>query len=138
GERPWRLVGALEARRYAECDVAATSAAARVDILRRAAPGATGEDVATVGRRWPLAEPELRAAVAVARTAVALSSGERALGAADLDEGCAVVSAVSSGELVAAITPRRGPDVLVLPDDVHRSVVEIAAFTQVMATVTEG
>jgi hypothetical protein len=134
GVRSWRPARHLADRTYVECSVRGPDELQRATIL----VSETGEplriDEDRLARRWKLSEAELRAAAGSARAAVALG-GRDAVRWKDVDDACAAVAAVTSGSLVTAVKPRRGPESLVLPEDVHRQVVEIAQFARSLDVV---
>jgi hypothetical protein len=120
--QPLRLSRLWTSRRVAELHVPEPS---RAD-LRRVWGGAfpeLGEDVVDdLARRFALAPDDVEAVAALDRTARTWSNGSRP----GLDELATRVSRPRSARLAAIRTPRRGRDLLVLPDDETRRVLQIA------------
>lgn len=139
GPLPRRGAVGMANRSYADVTVHEQDTDRRRAVLQRELPHFVSTQIDDLARHWRLSAPELRAAVSLARTASRLdpSMPDDEPGPESVERGCAAVSAVSSGRLVRAVTPRRGPDLLVLPEQVHRQVTEIAAFTRSMNKVVE-
>jgi len=80
----------------------------------------------------------MRAVAQVARTSAALNSNGHNVDVADeLEAACTTVTRRRSAHFATCIQPRRKADDLVLPEELHRQVLEIAHFFRSSALVDE-
>ncbi len=138
GVEPWRPTALLCDRAYAEIDLPAPSYAERQAMWTEAIPEADRAWLADVSARFRMSRREMDAVSRVAELQERLR-GNGALPAIDatLDEACAIVARKEGGRFAQVVTPRRGPEDLILPPALHRQVMEIAHFTRAMPRVAE-
>ena len=121
--RALRLARLWAGRRVAELHVSEPRRADLRQVWADAFPGLSETEVDDLARRFTLAPDDVDAVAAMDRTARSWSSnGSRPA----LDELAARVSRPRSTRLAAIRTPRRGRDLLVLPDVERRRVLEVA------------
>lgn len=135
GAHPWRPTTLLEARLYAEIEVSAPSYAERQTMWERALPEVSKEQRDDFAARFRLNRLELRAVAQVARTQALLAG---ATAAEQLEQACAAVTRKNSHQFSTVIKPRRGPDDLILPADLHKQVLEVAHFFKAWPRVAES
>jgi hypothetical protein len=134
---PWRSATVVATRAFADIEVAEPDTRHRTSLwqAKSALPFAAAEDLAV---RFPLTGESLAAAASYARVARSLSNGDAPEAPVNaLERACVAVTAGGGGRFVTSITPRRGPDDLVVPDDLHRQIIDIATFTRSLPAVSE-
>lgn len=120
---PVRLTRLWVSRRVAELRVPEPSRADLRQVWAGAFPGLDENEVDDLARRFALAPDDVEAVAALDRTSHAWSSnGNRPT----LDELAARVSRPRSGRLATIRRPRRGRDMLVLPEAEQRRVLQVA------------
>jgi ATPase family protein associated with various cellular activities (AAA)/winged helix domain-containing protein len=138
GVHPWRPTALLELRPYAELDLPSPSYAARRAMWAATLPEAPPSRVADLAARFRMGTSEMRAVAQVARTEARLTSnGHAAAVTTFVDRACATVIRKRCDQFAQLVMPRRGPDDLILPADLHHLVMEVARFYRVWPEVAE-
>ena len=138
GEFPWRPTDLLATRNYAEIRMRAGSWTLRKRLWREEFQELDDAQAGDVAARFHLNPREIQAVSRVARTGAALShDGERGTPAAWLDEACTQITQRHGMRFARLVEPKRGPDDLVLPDQLHRQVLEVARFYRALLRVDE-
>ena len=134
GEQPLRLASLLSARSYAEIELPAPTFGARCSAWSAALPELAAAHVADLAARYRLDGEELAASPASPaprrrwrRMAIPVSA------AGFVEPACARLVRKRSHHFARVITPRRGPDDLVLAPDLHRQVLEVGAVVPRLA-----
>lgn len=136
--RPWRHERLLAARTFAEFELTAPDFGARREMWARELPEGSGAEHEGLAARFRLGAAEVRAASRLARArAAAGSNGHARTPFEEIDAACAAVTLRRSDGFATAVRPRRTPEDLVLPRDVHNQVVELARFFRAAAVVDE-
>ena len=138
GTHPWRPVRLLESRGYTEFELPAPAFQFRKALWAETLPQVVEPQISSLASRFRMSPEEMRAAAHLARTSAALkSNGHRVRPSDDLEAACAAVTRKRSDHFATVVKPRRTPEDLVLPTEVHRQVVEIARFFKASAQVDE-
>ncbi|MCP4898064.1 MAG: ATP-binding protein [bacterium] len=130
GRDPWRPIAILADRSYAELEAEPPCFVDRKtmwsDTLAEISDGRRHEMAA----KFRFSERELQAVARVARTHASYLSGNGRPAPIEqhLDHACATVTQQRSHKFASIVVPRRGPADLVLPNDLHSQVMEIAQF----------
>jgi hypothetical protein len=135
GRRPWRPVKLLRHRCFVDVTVSDGGSDSRIARWRSECAELSPTVAADLSARFRLLPSEIAAAAASARASAVVTPPDDPL--ALLSRSAAGVSAVAGSDLVSVSSPRRGPDDLILPDGLHRQVLEIAAFTRALPRVVE-
>lgn len=138
GAHTWRPVRLLESRSYIEFELAAPTFQARKAMWSRTLPEVVESQVSNLAARFRLSGSEMRAAARLARTSAELNSnGHRVELIKDLETACATVTRKRSDHFARLVKPKRSAEDLVLPEDVHQQVIEIASFFRATSVVDE-
>jgi hypothetical protein len=135
--QPWRPTALLASGVYAEIELAALNLASRRDMWGEEMPELAAAEATEMATRLRLARHEVRAAVHMARTEQRLAPASGATPFKRVQHATAALAGSRSREFVTVIRPKRGPDDLILPQSVHRQVLEIAQFFRAWPTVAE-
>jgi MoxR-like ATPase len=139
GSHPWRPTALLAARAYAEVELPAAGYEARRAMWSQALPEVGGDQHDALAARYRLSGLEVRAVARVARAQASLASNGHPAPVGDrLDEACGVVVRRGGQQFTMVVRPRRGPDDLILPPELHRQVLEVARFSRAWPRVAEG
>jgi ATPase family associated with various cellular activities (AAA) len=138
GEHPWRPSALLAARGYAEIEVVAPGYRERRAMWSSALPDLDGPRLDDLAARFRMGAEEMRAVASMARAEARLGNGRAGSPAAGVDAAAAAVARKRSDQFASVLTPRRSADDLVLPADLHRQVLEVAAFYRAWPRVSEG
>jgi hypothetical protein len=137
GVQPWRPTALLASGAYAEIELAALNLASRRDMWSEEMPELGGAEAMEMATRLRLARQEVRAAVRMARAEERLAPAARATPFKRVQYATSALAGSRSREFATLIRPKRGPDDLILPQSVHRQVMEIAQFFRAWPTVAE-
>lgn len=138
GTHPWRPVRLLESRQYTEFELVTPGFQTRKQMWLQTLPEVVDLQAGNLAARFRLSGTEMRIAVQLARTNVALNSnGHRADLFQQLETACSTVTRKRSDHFATFVKPKRTSDDLILPEDVHRQVLEIAHFFRASALVDE-
>ena len=127
GTRPWRPVNLLAGRRFAEIEIAPPSYFDRIAAWTMALPELASDARADLAARYRLSSDELRAVAAVSRTEAGLRNGPDTRPNGEVERAVAAVVRRDVEGFARPVTPRRNAADLVLPEAVHRTVLEIPA-----------
>ena len=138
GTHPWRPVRLLESRRYTEFELVTPGFQTRKQMWLQTLPEVVDPQAGNLAARFRLSGTEMRAAVQLARTNVALNTnGHRAELFQHLETACSTVTRKRSDHFATFVKPKRTAEDLILRDDVHKQVLEIAYFFRASALVDE-
>ena len=137
GAQPWRPTALLASGAYVEIELAALDFASRRDMWGEEMPELDAEEATEMAARLRLARHEVRAAVGMARTEERLAPASRATPFKRVQHATSALAGSRSREFATLIRPKRGPEDLILPQSVHRQVLEIAQFFRAWPTVAE-
>ena len=134
GEYAWRPTELLAVRRYLEVTLAAPAAETSARQWQRQLPALEPGAAQDLAARYPMSVSEQLAVAQSARTlGEARSNGE----ATRVGELCRMVAQKKAGRFARAVVPRRGPDDLILPDNIRNEVLEVPRFYRALARVNE-
>ena len=137
GAQPWRPAALLASGAYAEIELAALNLVSRRDMWGEEMPELGAAEATEMATRLRLARHEVRAAVRMARAEQRLAPALRATPFKRVQHATSALAGSRSREFATLIRPKRGPDDLILPQSVHRQVLEIAQFFRAWPTVAE-
>jgi hypothetical protein len=138
GEHPWRPAPLLRGGGYAEIELPPPLREMREALWARSLPELARPEIAGLAARFALGSADIRSVSAVARIRARLAGNGKAEPVGDhVAAACAVVTRRATAHFANVVQPRRGPDDLVLPDNLHRQIVEVAAFYRLQARVDE-
>ena len=139
GVSPWRPLRLIEKRAYAEIELTAPDYSAREAMWAEALPDLSEQCVAGLAARFRISGAEISTAARLARTGAALhGDGDSAALSQQIEHACTVITRQRSHQFASVIEPRRGPDDLILPPQLHAQVLEVAHFFQAWPRVAEG
>ena len=138
GQFPWRPTELLARRDYAEIRLSSPDEHLRIKTWQHLIPEIPRQQAEQLSNRFRLTP---LAMVAVRHTAdiqaKIKSNGAHCSRIEQLDEVCRFVSQTHVGRFTKVITPTRKPEDLVLSEDLHRQVLEVASFYQILTQVNE-
>jgi ATPase family associated with various cellular activities (AAA) len=137
--QPWRPVELIARASYAEIEVSAPNLVARRRMWRDEMPELSEGEAGEMATRLRLGRADVRAAVAMARTGQGLDGavdGATLFGRLQQATGALTVSRCR--QFATLIRPKRGPDDLILPDALHRQVLEVGQFFRAWPMVAEN
>jgi hypothetical protein len=138
GVHPWRPMRLLESCSFAEIELTTPGYQTRRKMWLQALPDIQAVQLNSLASRFRLSSSEIRAVVQVARTRAQLNSNSHPAPVNDeLDSACLTVTRRRSNHFATIVKPKRGPDDLILPHDIHKQVLEIASFFRAGALVDE-
>lgn len=130
GVEPWRPLELIAERALIDLSLEAPDLGQRTRLWQAVVPEASPETSRLLAARYRFSPREMRAAASMAR----LESGD---GDAMLPRACRAVSMRRASAFAKVVVPRRGPDDLVLPAELHRRVTDVAAFYRALPRVDE-
>lgn len=138
GEFPWRPTSLLAARNYAEVHMRNGSWQLQKRIWRNEFPQCDEAMLADTASRFCLSPREIRAVGRLVRgTEVVAYNSQPGTAAQQLDAACTQVTQRYSMRFARLVEPKRGPDDLVLPANLHRQILEVARFYRCRLRVDE-
>ena len=138
GREPWRPTALLKARPYAEFKLVTPNYQTTRAMWAGALPEVNEACLDDLAARLRLTQAEITTVARVARTRSRLKSNGQSVPVEEqLQEACAIVARKDSSHLATVVEPKRGPDDLVLPPDLHRQVLEVGRFFRSCSRVDE-
>lgn len=134
GSRPFRPLGMMAGRPWVELHVASPSRTEAESLWAGLLPEIASTELAGLALRFRLSPSEIRAAVNVYRSS-GTALPQEALGR--LERACRVVARRRTERLVTVVAPTRTPEDLILPEPIHRGVLDVARFASVWPRVAE-
>lgn len=129
GRHPWRPAHLLARFPYVEINLEPPGFAARSEMWQAAVPEITADAARGLAARYRLTGDELRAVSSVATTRLrTLPPGERRSFESQLGLACSTVLRKQSLQFARLIEPRKGPGDLILPEQLHKQVLEVGEF----------
>lgn len=122
GSRPWRPSAILEDCSYTECELPGLDVEGRQESWRALLPPQAPD----LSERYHLSAPELRSLARLTTTRMIVDPDASL--ESIVHSSCSIVTRKRSAHFATFVTPRRGPDRLILHPDLHRQVLEIADF----------
>lgn len=139
GSEPWRPLELLNGRALIDVVLAAPGRLERQRFWQAAAPDAGPQTCLTLADRYQFSPGAMRAAVSAAELHRRTTYGDADTASdVSLERACRTISLRQVSQFARTIMPRRRPEELVLPSDLHRRVVEVAGFYRAQALVDEG
>jgi hypothetical protein len=125
--QPWRPSELLASRNFVELETVELSAGARRALWTASLPEVSEDELDRIAGAFRFDATEVRAASRVARTTAALRSNGVSVSAAEcLKDACNAVARKQGERHTTLVRPRRGPEDLILPLELHARVMEIA------------
>jgi hypothetical protein len=132
GQRPWRATEFLDRGEYWEMELAAPAFEERTRHWNLLLPGSRESDATGLAGRFRMSWSEMQAAVRLAASSGLAAEPRK------LEEACSLVLRRESAQFAEVITPRRGPEHLVLPDALTRQIHELSKFYLARSRVYES
>jgi hypothetical protein len=138
GTSPWHPLSLLAQQNLVDLNLRAPDPEERAAFWQAIVEDASPGTCRSLAEQYQISPREMRAAARVARLDARLRSNgalhpvERAL-----PQACRTVSLRGGTDFAKLIVPRRRPEDLVLPADLHRRVLEVAAFYRASSRVDE-
>jgi hypothetical protein len=138
GEHPWRPLPLLRAGGYTEFQLGESDQPSREKIWSQTFPELEEQEINDLASRFSLSGADIRSISDLARTRARLAgNGEPEPVNGHLAAACAVVTRRSTSHFATVLEARRGPADLILPEQLHRQVLEVATFFQLRNRVDE-
>jgi SpoVK/Ycf46/Vps4 family AAA+-type ATPase len=138
GTRPWRPTELLKSQPYAQIEVAIPSFKARQSMWAQAFPQISKDQRDDLAARFRMNTDELGAVAQMAETqALVAGNGMRKI-SEQLEEACDAITRKQTYHFATVIKPRRGPNDLILPETLHKQVIEIARFHRTWPRIAEA
>jgi hypothetical protein len=139
GSEPWRPLELLRRRSFIDITLQAPNRVERQNLWQAVATDVDPRSCQMLADRYQFSPGAMRAAVAAAELHCRMTrSGASAVSADTLERACRTVSLRQVSQFVRTVMPRRQPEELILPANLHQRVVEIAAFYRSHAQVDES
>lgn len=129
GAEPWRPLELIAERALIDLTLQAPDLGQRTRLWQAVVPEAAPETARLLAARYQFSPREMRAAAAGARL--------EPEGAEALPRASRAVSMRRASAFAKVVVPRRGPGDLVLPAELHRRVVDVAAFYRALPRVDD-
>jgi len=138
GEHPWRPLSLLRSEAYLEIDLPEPLYLNREELWANNFPELETAEIQNLAARYRLAGGDVRTVSSLVRAQARLDGDNSRAGVRDhLPAACSVVTRRSTSHFAVPIVPKRGPSDLILPDSLHRQVLEVAKFFQMQSRVDE-
>lgn len=138
GKSPWRPTELLAKRAYVELMLSSSDHASLQQGWQQELPEIDPARATELASRFRMSNQEMTAVARVARsTALVKSNGKPAEVEDQVEQACMTVASKKPGKFLGAVHCRRGPDDLILPGELHKQVLEIAAFADALPQVSE-
>jgi hypothetical protein len=138
GETPWRPRELIRGGGYTELELGETPMRVREELWSRNLPELSGERIEGIAARYNLSSTDVRSATILARTRARVAgNGKPDPVERHIDAACALVTRRSTEHFATAVRPRRGPDDLVLLENLHQQILEVARFYRLRNRVDE-
>ena len=139
GSRPWRPTELLKARLFAQIEISSPGFKTRQAMWQQVFPDLTKDQRDDLASRFRMSSEELDAVALMAGTqaAVVADNGHATI-SEQLEEACDAVTRKQTYHFATVIKPRRSPEDLVLPQALHKQVVEIARFYRAWPRIAEA
>ena len=137
GEFPWRPLDVLVLRNYSEARLGEAPGHIRQRLWTHEMPELAEAEIYDATARFRLSPRQVRTVARVARSAAAVCGPRDGNLPAALDEACTQITQPQGMRFARQIEPKRGPDDLVLPADLHRQVLEVPRFYRTLLRVDE-
>lgn len=139
GTEPWRPLELLAHRPLIDLELCAPDLRQRARLWQAVASEASAETCRLLAARYRFSPREMRAATAVARLRIDAAVDGAARGLAEaLPRACRAVSMRRASAFAKVVVPRRQPDGLILPAELHRRVLDVASFYRSASRVDEA
>jgi hypothetical protein len=137
---PWRPKALLEKRAYAELELQTPTTDHRSSLWMKSVPELDQRYAESLATQFKLGGADIQTAARYARnqiTALPQPSSNGTALRSNLEKACANISRPTLYKFATLVKPKRGPNDLILPNDLHKQVLEIASFHRVWGMVTE-
>jgi hypothetical protein len=137
-KQPWRPPELLAARSLIEIPVSEIDHAARRALWLEHLPEANEVELERAAGAFRFDATEVRAAARTARATAALRSNGHAVTASEcLRDACGAVARKHGERHTTLVTPRRGPDDLILSRELHARVLDLAHYARALPRVMD-
>jgi len=126
----------VQADGYAELELVEPAFQQREQVWSEAFPDLQAQEIQDLAARFRLSDTDIRTVSKVARTRARLSgNGHPTDVRGELAAACSVITRRTTSHFTTIVTPRRKPGDLVLPQDMHRQIMEVGTFFRLRRTV---
>ena len=138
GSHAWRPPELVAARHVVELPATDLDHAGRRALWRIQLPELSDNQLAPIAAGFRFDPVEIRAAARMARATAALRTNGHPMTAGDtLREACTAVARKHGERHTTFVTPRRGPDDLILPPELHARILDLAHDFRAMPRVMD-
>jgi hypothetical protein len=138
GDIPWRPLEILRSGAYAELQMPAPRVRDRIKLWSESLPELPAPDLDRLGSRYNMSPKDIRAASDLTRMKARLAGNGHPEPIEDhVFAACSLITRPASSHFGIVIQPKRGPDDLILPPNLHRQVLEVASFFE-LGTRVDG
>ena len=138
GLHPWRPTELVSARQFVELSLTGNTHADRQQTWSYHLPEIDSIRASSLAARYRMSKDEISAVGNLARASAMIESNGKAGSLSDqIDLACRAVASKASGQYLANVECRRGPSDLVLPEELHRQILEIASFAEALPQVAD-
>ncbi len=138
GERPWRREPLLRTGRYAEIELSEPTLHHREQLWSHNFPELRVDEIEELAARYSVGGADIHSISRLARTRARLAgNGQPDPVGKHVNAASAVITRRASSHFTTAVSPRRGPEDLVLRPDLHSQVIEVATFFRLHQRVDE-
>lgn len=138
GIRPWRPTELLKSRSYAQIEISNPGFKTRQAMWHNVFPELTKEQRDDLASRFRMSSEELDAVALMAGTQARVAANGQGKISEQVEEACDAVTRKQTYHFATVIKPKRGPDALVLPPQLHKQVIEIARFHRTWPRIAEA
>jgi hypothetical protein len=136
GEQPWRPAAILRSGSYAELELSQPPSQSCLKLWSHNLPELEQNELARLASRYTLSGTDIRAVSELTRVRARLGGNGHPEPVKDhVAAACSLVTRPSSCHFGLIIQPKRTPDDLVLPSNLHNQIVEVAAFFDLTSRV---
>jgi len=129
GETPWRPAAILRNAAYAELKIPGPNAKERARLWSQSLPELEPLELDRLASRYQLSGMDIRAASGLTRMRARLAGNGHPEPVKDhVFAACSLMMHPASNHFGVVIQPKRGPEDLILPPNLHRQVLEVAKF----------
>lgn len=138
GREPWRPTQLLVNRDYSELQVNTQQQLSRIQTWQHLVSGLSNERAQSYASRYRFSAEQIDASGRLAGTVAQLkSNGKTFVAEHYLEQSCSLVTRPKCHRFSRLVVPERDIQDLVLPDDLHRQVIEVARFYRCLSKVNE-
>jgi AAA+ superfamily predicted ATPase len=138
GRNPWRPLPLLRMGSYADIELGDATSEESATLWRKNFPNLGRDEARRWSSRYRLGATDVRSISNLARTRAQLAgNGHPDLVENHISDACAIMALRSANRFCTILHPERRPEDLILPESLHREVMEVAKFFDLRTRVNE-